>query len=324
MKIGTGLVLVLLAGCASAPPAEQERTVWQSFTSDAVADGWLHESPDRLLAVYLPPSYYSYPDRRFPVVYFIHGFGDSYSTFPYEQDALDQAMTATGCEFIMVFPDAGNQLGGSFLVNSPATGRFEDFIVQELVPWIDKEYRTVARAEARGIGGFSMGGFASLNLAFRHPSVFGSVLAFSPGALKTGSLRRAVDSWDRTFLSAYGAAFAPRSPEDPSGPVPAFDGSAADKALIAQWESGFGNLEGKILSYQASGAGLSAISLWVGDLDQYGWLYEGTVEFSKLLNQAGITHTLTVAPGGRHVLPVNWVTERLVPFFAPVFAGQTS
>lgn len=89
-------------------------------------------------------------------------------------------------EFLLVAVDGSNSVGGSFYVNSPVMGNWETYTVSEVVSYIDSNYHTISEAGARGICGFSMGGFASINLAFRHPDVYSAVYAMSPGLLAPG------------------------------------------------------------------------------------------------------------------------------------------
>ena len=88
----------------------------------------------------------------------------------------------------MVIPNGLTPLGGSFYVNSPINGHWEDFIVRDLVGHIDSGYRTIAAPSARAIAGHSMGGFGALNVAMRHPDVFGAAYALSPGLAAPGGL----------------------------------------------------------------------------------------------------------------------------------------
>jgi esterase/lipase superfamily enzyme len=89
---------------------------------------------------------------------------------------------------IVVIANGRNRLGGSFYTNSPAIGNWEDFIVKELVRVIDSRYRTVLFAGSRGIAGHSMGGSGALNIGMRHPDIFGSVYAMSPGLFDENGL----------------------------------------------------------------------------------------------------------------------------------------
>jgi enterochelin esterase family protein len=77
---------------------------------------------------------------------------------------------------IVVMADGRTKLGGSQYINSAATGRYEDYLVEELVPWIDASYRTAAARDTRVVMGKSSGGYGATVLAMRHPDVFG--LAF--------------------------------------------------------------------------------------------------------------------------------------------------
>ena len=81
---------------------------------------------------------------------------------------------------IVVAANGFNAYGGSFYTNSPVTGNWEDFIVRDLVGNIDANYRTIARAESRGIAGHSMGGYGAMMLAMKHPELFSAVYALSP------------------------------------------------------------------------------------------------------------------------------------------------
>jgi enterochelin esterase family protein len=131
----------------------------------------------RRFPVYLPPDYESSPDKRYPVIFGLTGFtgsGVSYLNrrflFPAQDEILDDLILNRGMPgVIYVFPDCITALGGSQYVNSSAVGRYEDYIVDELVPFIDATFRTTGR---RGCIGGSSGGIGSFWLAARHPDVF--------------------------------------------------------------------------------------------------------------------------------------------------------
>jgi len=108
-------------------------------------------SPDRPVNVYLPASYASSPGKRYPVVYLLHGFGGTESEWtrvgPPIKPAMDTLVRAGVVkEMIIVMPNGKNALDGSFYTNSTTTGNWDDFISKELVSYIDKKYRTLARA----------------------------------------------------------------------------------------------------------------------------------------------------------------------------------
>ena len=135
--------------------------------------------------VYLPPGYAG-SSKRYPVVYFLHGYAVTADI--YVKDVLripastDAAMAAGAREVIVVMPDAFTRFGGSFYSNSPTIGDWERFIAKDLVAAIDSRYRTLAKRESRGLAGHSMGGYGTLRIGMKHPEVFGALYAMSSAA----------------------------------------------------------------------------------------------------------------------------------------------
>ncbi len=194
------------------------------------------ESPDRRVAVYLPPSYAAAPERRFPVLYLLHGIGGTDRDWvgaqpagasrsaaqPWltVQDVMDRGIAAgVLAEMIVVAPDQMTRGGGSFYTNSVLTGGWEDFTVVDLVAHVDATYRTLAAGESRGIAGHSMGGYGALKLGMKHPQVFQVVYAMNAAVLgfagdltqesrayavaaeaTPGSLNPGVDFWPPSLL----------------------------------------------------------------------------------------------------------------------------
>jgi enterochelin esterase-like enzyme len=160
--------------------------------------------------VVLPPSYASNPGRRYPVVYYLHGFAISGRDF-YDYMQVPTAVAtnaAAGREFIVVVPDTLTAMGGSMYSNSVTTGNFRDFIATDLVDYIDANFRTIATREGRGLVGHSMGGYGTLVVAMTHPQVFDSFWAQSACCV---SARR------ETPTSAAAMAAVPRDGVDQSG-----------------------------------------------------------------------------------------------------------
>ncbi len=125
----------------------------------------------------LPANYAAAAPERYPVLYFLHGLFEHDTAWIDHggKDVLDKMLQDGRLgPFIVVLPDADN----TFYVNSyDGKVRYEDFFIQELVPYIDRHYRTIPTRRARGISGVSMGGYGALHLAMLHPNVFGSVSA---------------------------------------------------------------------------------------------------------------------------------------------------
>ena len=138
--------------------------------------------------IYLPPGYDDprFAHERYPVVYLLHGSpgGDSDwidgASANQTADALIRSSTIR--PLIIVMPDGslGDPHHDTQWGNSPVTGeRVEDAIVNDLIPAIDRQYRTLTRPDARGIGGNSSGGYGAINIALHHPDKFGVVFSLS-------------------------------------------------------------------------------------------------------------------------------------------------
>jgi enterochelin esterase-like enzyme len=149
------------------------------------------------VSIYLPPSYQS-STARYPVVYFLPGFGDLvhyytlWGVFGFSlKPSMDQLISSAKVdEMIIVIPNGSYFLQGSFYVNSPLSGDWENYIVKDVVSYVDANYRTIASPASRGLTGHSMGGFGALYLAMRHPDVFGAVYALSPGLAAPDGLKQ--------------------------------------------------------------------------------------------------------------------------------------
>ncbi|MCX8038186.1 MAG: DUF4038 domain-containing protein [Candidatus Sumerlaeia bacterium] len=136
------------------------------------------------IKVYTPPGYES-GTERYPVVYNLHGGGGS----PERQwdrtratltDAMDNRRVRP---MIYVYV---NGLGNSEFVNTADGRMIERSIIEELIPFVDSRYRTIASKEGRAIEGFSMGGFGCLSVAFRNPEKFCAVVSYGAALTITG------------------------------------------------------------------------------------------------------------------------------------------
>jgi len=130
-------------------------------------------------AIYLPPGYET-SQRRYPVVYLLHGLSDNESgwiQFGEVNLAADRAIASREIPpIIIVMPDGGVTW---YINNADGTERWEDMFVEEFIPYIDRTYRTRPLKEFRGISGLSMGGYGSLLQSLKHPELFAACAAFS-------------------------------------------------------------------------------------------------------------------------------------------------
>ena len=146
--------------------------IWPTLTENLIGD-----DGRKIIRVYLPPSY-DFTEKRYPVIYVLHGFGgDSGSLSDRVKSRMDRMIPNEEIqEMIAVFVDGSNRFGGSQYLSSPTIGDYETYIVRDLVNFIDRQYRTIAHRDSRGITGFSMGGYGSMHLVLKYPEVFSVVV----------------------------------------------------------------------------------------------------------------------------------------------------
>lgn len=200
VALGFGwMIAVLWAAPSSASSPSQ--VVNRELQSKNFAHNNVGTSPRRKVAIYLPAGYQG-SSKRYPVIYFLpNHFEGSYRFLFDQRDAqglFDRAIAAGVIDkFMLVCVDMTTPLGSSWSVNSPVTGNWEDFMVEELVPFIDANFRTLPTRDSRGIAGSFMGGYGAIRFGMKHPDVFGSVYALHP--VGTGSGLKIMDSlpnWD--------------------------------------------------------------------------------------------------------------------------------
>jgi len=152
--------------------------------------------------IYLPPQYEKEPERRFPVVFFLHGAGGTESSdAPGFARLVHVEVTAgTIAPVIYVFPNGGKTSGYRDWTN--ANVKSETLLIRELLPHIDHEFRTLARPEARGICGFSMGGGGALRLSSKYPDLFGSASSLAAAIEKSADANGGDNSYQHASALA--------------------------------------------------------------------------------------------------------------------------
>ena len=158
--------------------SESQLIRWPPVIWPTLTENLIDEDGSKVIRVYLPPSY-DFTEKRYPVIYVLHGFGgDSNSLTRKMESAMDRMIfTEEIQEAIAVFVDGSNRFGGSMYLSSPTIGDYETYIRRDLVNFIDRQYRTIPHRDSRGITGFSMGGYGSMHLSLKYPEVFGVVVA---------------------------------------------------------------------------------------------------------------------------------------------------
>lgn len=197
--------LCLLHYCVIAQ-ASSGTVVTRTLVSDALSNNLIELNNKRRVSVYLPPSYQN-SDTKYPVIYYFHGFfwsDEKMFADGQVSTVFDRAISkGTVGEFILVAADFSSPTVGSFYENSPVSGMWLDFIHEELVPFIDNEFRTLANAQSRGLAGELIGGYGALKLAMLYPQTFSAVYALHPVATGLGYIPMvARPEWDKIHAAS--------------------------------------------------------------------------------------------------------------------------
>ncbi|HXY05956.1 MAG TPA: alpha/beta hydrolase-fold protein [Burkholderiaceae bacterium] len=163
------------------------RVVLVEHTSRVLADNPLGDPHERRFPVWLPPQYDSGSararGRRFPVLFDLVGYtaaGAAHVNWrAFEENVAEKAARLLHEKrmgaVIIVFPDCFTRLGGNQYINSPAIGNYADYLTRELIPFVDREFRTLASREHRGCFGKSSGGYGAILHAMKYAQHWGAV-----------------------------------------------------------------------------------------------------------------------------------------------------
>ena len=144
----------------------------------------------RKLAVWLPPEYADDSRRRFPVLFDLVGFtgsGLSHVAWkPFGDNVPERVARLVGEKkmgpVILVFPDCFTALGGNQYVNSSAIGNYADYLTREIIPLVDREFRTLASRDHRGCFGKSSGGYGAILHGMKYARYWGAIADHSGDA----------------------------------------------------------------------------------------------------------------------------------------------
>jgi pimeloyl-ACP methyl ester carboxylesterase len=270
---GFFLICILLG--TYSPVYTQGSIVADSITGISLEGNLLGDPVNRGMLVYLPPGYDT-SEVNYPVIYLLHTGGgnehfypdnefpeslEAFGMFTHPADYPDSGFAAmidsliiTGEiePLIIVMPDINTAYGGSFCINSVLNGNYEDYIVKDIVPYIDANYRTLANRNSRAIAGHCMGGYGAMYIVMKHPDVFGAVASHS-SELCLDALARACSPFVKlenpsgitgpdpskpftSFLYLFSAAFSP-NPDNPPFYVdlPLDDSCEIREDILLRW-----------------------------------------------------------------------------------------
>ena len=205
------MALVLAISIASCGCTQKERTVpdgggnFIRMADDILVESKLISYPVTI-SVLLPKSYVSEPSRRYPVVYMLHGLGDNPKSWTDKWlniRPLIESLEEEGLgDMIYIFPSGFktyycNRYDGKW--------PFMDMLTTELIPFVDKTYRTIADKEHRAVTGYSMGGFGACALALKHPELF---IASAPLSMSFRTdeqyMTESQDGWNSQWGNIFG------------------------------------------------------------------------------------------------------------------------
>ena len=162
-----------------------------TITSGVLEGNPLGDPHERPLWVYLPPGVGDDPARRYPSIYLIQGFTGQVDMWwnrpalrPSVPELVDEVFAGgTVPPAVVVLVDCWTSLGGSQFLNSPGTGRYLDYLCDEVVAFVDGRYPTLASRDHRGITGKSSGGYGAMVVPMLRPDVFGALASHAGDAL---------------------------------------------------------------------------------------------------------------------------------------------
>jgi len=253
------------------PAAAQQGAIMESLQVESQILGKTVE-----YSVYLPYDYET-SSRKYPVLYLLHGYSDDETGWVQfgEVKTITDALIGNPevTPMIIVMPDAGVD----WYINShDGKVRYEDFFIQEFIPFIEDTYRARGTKEFRAVAGLSMGGFGTLNYALKHPDLFAAAAPLSAAAWgEENLLEMDQESYDNFFGFIFG------------------DGLEGEERIT---EHARNNLP-LILAQNEDAEALKTVR-WYIDCGDDDFLINGNMELHRILNEREIPHEFRVRDGG--------------------------
>ena len=312
------------------------------LVSEVLKSNRIGIEPRRSVMVYLPPGY-DRSNKTYPVLYHFHSiFWSNRQMFERDhvKTVFDRAIANGNIGgFILVAADFTTPHVGTFYGNAPATGRWMDFISAELVPYIDRTYRTLPARDGRGLSGDFLGGYAALKLAMVHPDQFSAVYALHPVGTGKGLIPNAsrldwrkmneAKSWDDLAGDGYAQVFmAMAQGYLPNPDRPPFycdlmfdlkgDQLVMNLENVERLRAGF-SLDSLLREHVADLKQMKAIAFDWGRYDPNQDHVYGNQSLTRELDSVGIEHFAEEYRGNQY--DQNWiehgrVEDRMLPFFA--------
>ena len=313
---------------AGAKPVKVERIKIHGKALEGNLEG---NAVDRDALVLLPPSYAENRNRRYPVVYGLHGYtigAEQWSKEIHVPQTLEGAFAKGARELIVVLPDSKTLHLGSMYSSSVTTGDFERYVARDVVAYMDAHYRTIPQRTSRGLVGHSMGGYGASRIGMKRSDVFGALYIMSPCCL---SSRDAAVPFNGPGYEALAAVKTAADTEK----LPL--GLRAQLAVGAAWSPNpqnpplyldlpVGGNEKTVLAKWAANAPLAFVDQYIGNLREYRAIAIDVGDQDELRIDAGTLHTLLEGYGianafeiysGTHTSAVAFrFQDHVIPFFS--------
>jgi S-formylglutathione hydrolase FrmB len=211
-----------------------------TVTSRVLVGNPLGDPHERPLWVYLPPGVGDDPSRRYPSIYLIQGFTGQVDMWwnrsalrPNVPELVDELFAGGAVPpAVVVLVDCWTSVGGSQFLNSPGTGRYLDYLCDEVVAFVDERYPTLASRDHRGITGKSSGGYGAMVVPMLRPDVFGALASHAGDALFEHCYLSEFAKAARTLRDHYGGSYERFFADFRSRPAFSKD---SDDALLDAW-----------------------------------------------------------------------------------------
>ena len=327
------------AGLNPEMPSETQLANGKVLTVKVLSAGMINnmlgDTENRKVSIYLPPGYDENGNSYYPVIYMlsdVNGTNEDWfqtfseSNFP---EVLDKSIkSGTIKPVILVFPDGKNKVGGSWYTNSEVSGNWEDFIVNDVVSYVDHYFRTLPFADSRGIAGKGMGAYGALKMATKYPGIFSAVYSLN-ALVDFETLINQEYIWGNSFkvaaeaigyptgdafanrLLAMSVAFAP----DPNkstvkGNLPKSENGEIIKNVFEKWLN-----QDPLQMIQENTGNLKALKAITVDCSTSNAEIMLSGNYADALTKAGINHTFSFFSGNENIDLLNRVTGVMLPMF---------
>ena len=329
------------AALSSVPPVPLKGTLQRVKVHGPSLEGNLMgESASPEVSIYLPPSYARDRSRRYPVVYLLHGYTNTdlgyFGDTGRQLHRLAERAFESGAarEMILVMPNGMNAYGGSMYSNSVTTGNWEGYVAEDLVAYMDRNYRTLAARESRGLAGHSMGGYGTMRIGMKRPEVFAALYALSSCCLNEGTVRPSRNGGPSPAeaITSVDQARGNRAAQGTLARAAAWAPNPAKPPLFLDLPTRNGDVQPEVAVRWAANSPVAMLDQYVFSLKKYKaialdvGLQDSLLASNRLMDEAltrfGVVHTFETYEGDHGNRVPQRLEEKVLPFFSNVLSFE--